>query len=576
MFDKLVKKGKKLLSSQQNSILSAASLIMLMVIASRVLGLVRQRVLANYFSVEELSLFFAAFRLPDTIFEVLVFGTFSSAFVPVFARLAKKDEKKAWGLASSVLNIGMIFFVLLALFFSFFADIFYSFATPGFSLDKRSQIVSLSRYLFFAQGFFVASYVLTGVLESLRRFLMPALAPVFYNLGIILGTIILSDRLHLMAPVFGVIFGASLHFLIQYPLARSLGFRFNLRIGDKEYLKKIRDLALPRFIEVSFLQVSKFAELFFSSLISSAAYAYYTFGNTLQLLPVTLFGTSISKAALPNLASISDDKDSFRRTLWKTFNEMVFLILPIVSILIVLRIPIVRLVYGTDIFDWEATVQTGMVLSAFALGVIFQAANSLLSRAFYALHNTKTPVSISIITIFFVVFLDFIFVYILKTPAWGLSAAFSLGSFFQSVFLIYFLEKKLGGNFLSTNIYLLFKKFLAAFGSSLVMFFMLKFFDRSVWVKKLSFLGKIDAVQKLSFEKFVLDTRYTINLLILTIFVAFIGIVVYIILSYIFGNKELNTFANLIKRILPIKRKLSKISQVGQETVNLPNNDGGI
>ncbi|QLG69830.1 MAG: Integral membrane protein MviN [Candidatus Woesebacteria bacterium] len=575
MIENLIKKGRQLLSSQQTSILSAATLIMLMVIASRFLGLVRQRVLANYFSVDELSLFFAAFRLPDTIFEVLVFGTFSSAFVPVFARTAKKDENLAWGLAASVLNIGVILFVLIAVIFNLFAEFFYSLATPGFSSLQQAQIVALSRYLFLAQGFFVASYVLTGVLESLKRFLIPALAPVFYNLGIIAGTILFSNRFHLMAPVLGVVLGASFHFLIQYPLARSLGFRFSLKITDKEGLKKIKDLAWPRLIEVSFLQISKFAELFFSSLISSAAYAYYTFGNTLQLLPVSLVGTSISKAALPNLADKADEREVFRLTLWKTFNEMVFLILPIASILIVLRIPIVRLVYGTDIFDWEATVQTGMVLSAFAFGVVFQAVNSLLARAFYAMHNTKTPVSISIATIFLVVFFDFVFIYILKLPAWGLAAAFSLGSFLQSVLLFYFLEKNLGGGFLSTNLYLLFKKFLAALGSSLVMFFTLKFFDRSVWIKKLSFLGKIEAIQKLSFEKFVLDTRYTFNLLILTITVSFLGILVYLILSYALGNKELLTFTNLIKRILPIRKKL-KISELGQETVNLPNNDGGV
>jgi len=575
MIENLVRKGKQLLSSQQTSILSAATLIMLMVIASRVLGLVRQRVLANYFSVEELSLFFAAFRLPDTIFEVLVFGTFASAFVPVFTRTAKKDENLAWGLAASVLNIGIILFILIAVVFNLFAKFFYSLATPGFSSLQQAQIVALSRYLFLAQGFFVASYVLTGVLESLKRFLIPALAPVFYNLGIIAGTILFSSRFHLIAPVLGVVLGASFHFLIQYPLARSLGFRFSLKITDKEGLKKIKDLAWPRLIEVSFLQISKFAELFFSSLISSAAYAYYTFGNTLQLLPVSLVGTSISKAALPNLADKADEREVFRLTLWKTFNEMVFLILPIAAILIVLRIPIVRLVYGTDIFDWEATVQTGMVLSAFAFGVVFQAVNSLLSRAFYAMHNTKTPVSISIATIFLVVFFDFVFIYILKLPAWGLAAAFSLGSFLQSVLLFYFLEKNLGGGFLSTNLYLLFKKFLAALGSSLVMFFTLKFFDRSVWIKKLSFLGKIEAIQKLSFEKFVLDTRYTFNLLILTITVSFLGILVYLILSYILGNKELLTFTNLIKRILPIRKKL-KISELGQETVNLPNNDGGV
>lgn len=246
-------------------------------------------------------------------------------------------------------------------------------------------------------------------------------------------------------------------------MARSLGFRFSLKITDKEGLKKIKDLAWPRLIEVSFLQISKFAELFFSSLISSAAYAYYTFGNTLQLLPVSLVGTSISKAALPNLADKADEREVFRLTLWKTFNEMVFLILPIASILIVLRIPIVRLVYGTDIFDWEATVQTGMVLSAFAFGVVFQAVNSLLARAFYAMHNTKTPVSISIATIFLVVFFDFVFIYILKLPAWVWQQLFLWVAFCNQFFFFIFWRRIWEEDFY-LPIFTFFLKVLGGFG----------------------------------------------------------------------------------------------------------------
>lgn len=572
MLSRLIKKGQKIFSSQQNSVLSAATLIMVMIVASRLLGLVRQRVLANYFSVEELSLFFAAFRLPDTIFEVLVFGTFSSAFIPVFSKVAKKNEKLAWNLASSVLNLGIIFFIFLALFFSFFADSLYFLITPGFSSDQHRQIVYLSRYLFLAQGFFVMSYVLTGVLESLKRFLIPALAPIFYNLGIILGVVVFFESFGLMAPAFGVVVGASLHFLVQYPLAHSLGFRFRLGISDKENIRKIKNLAWPKFLEVSFLQVSKFAELFFSSLVSPAAYAYYTFGNTLQLLPVSLIGTSISKAILPILAEKNEEKEAFGITLWKAFNEMVFLVLPIASILIVLRIPIVRLVYGTDIFDWEATVQTGMVLSTFALGVVFQATSSLLSRAFYALHNTKTPVSVSILSIFLTTVFDFIFIYIFHLPTWSLALAFSLGSFFQSSCLFFLLERMLGGGYLFVNLYLVFKKFLASVGASLVMYFTLKFFDRSVWVKNLSFLGKTEIAQRISFERFVLDTRYTFDLLILTIIVSSLGILTYLLLSYVLRNNEMSTFANLVKRILPLPKKVRLFKSLN-ETINLPNHN---
>ena len=378
----IINKGKKIFLSPQSSVLSAATIIMLMVVASRILGLVRQRVLAHFFTPNELSLFFAAFRLPDLVFEVLVFGTFSSAFIPVFAKALKRGNKDAWEIAGTVTNIGISIFLVFAGFVIVFANNFYGILAPGFSIEHREQIVSIARVLFAAQGFFVVSYVLTAVLESSRRFLVPALAPLLYNVGIIVGTILLAPRMGLMAPALGVVIGASSHFLIQLPLAIKLGFRFIPRIRITDEVKKIGKLALPRVIEVSFLQIARTAELFLASLISTASYTYFTFGNTLQLLPVGLFGTSIAKAALPTLARQADTPAAFRRTLFGALYQVSFLVFPIATVLIVLRIPIVRLVFGTDIFSWEATVQTSMVVSAFALGVFFQAASSLRREVF--------------------------------------------------------------------------------------------------------------------------------------------------------------------------------------------------
>src|SRR3989344_4807881 len=130
MFEKIINKGKKILSGPQDSVLSAATIIMLMVVASRILGLVRQRVLAHYFVPDELSLFFAAFRLPDLVFEVLVFGTFSSAFIPVFTRTLKEGEEKAWRTAGIVVNIGLLIFVILSTLLSFSAHSAYAIFAP--------------------------------------------------------------------------------------------------------------------------------------------------------------------------------------------------------------------------------------------------------------------------------------------------------------------------------------------------------------------------------------------------------------------------------------------------------------
>ena len=572
MVEKLISKSKRLFTSPQSSVLSAATIIMLMVVASRVLGLVRQRILAHFFVPGELSLFFAAFRLPDLVFEVLVFGTFSAAFIPVFTSALKKSDRQAWEIAGNVANISFLAFGLLALVGGFFADSIYGVFAPGFSPEERAQIVKVARILFAAQGFFVISYVLTGVLESLRRFLIPALAPLFYNLGIIFGTILLSPKLHLVGPAVGVFVGALAHFLIQLPLALKLGFRFVPSIRASEGVRKIGRLALPRVIELSFMQIGKTVELFLASIISTASYTYYTFGNSLQLVPVGLFGTSIAKAALPTLARQASSPEKFRKTLFSSLYQIVFLVLPIATILVVLRIPLVRLAFGTGIFDWESTVQTGFVVSAFAVGIVFQASAALLARAFYALQDTKTPVAVSISAIAITILADFIFIRGFSLPAWGLAAAFSLGSMFQASLLFYLLNRRIGGTRFIQLMKPLVKALVSALGSGMVMYFVLKFFDRSVWVKRLSFLGKIEATSILPFERFVLDTRYTINLLVLTFLVSFLGLAVYLGLAVILRTKEAWVFFGLVRRVL-VKRKVSPIPSKEQETVAPPPTD---
>ena len=541
-----MKSIKKLFASQQKTVLSAATIIMSMVVASRILGLVRQRVLASFFTPEELSLFFAAFRLPDLVFEVLVFGTFSAAFIPVFTGLIKKDKKEAWEVAATVVNIGVLVFLVLASFLIFFSSHLYGVLAPGFTNGQQVTIVTLTRILFAAQGFFVVSYVLTAVLESSKRFLVPAIAPLFYNLGIIFGTLFFAPKLHLMAPVIGVIVGAALHLLIQLPLSLKLGFRFRSKISLDENVRKIGRLALPRIIEVSIIQVMKTAELFLASLISTASYTYFTLGNTIQLLPVGLFGTSIAKASLPTLSGQADKPELFRKTLFDALYQMVFLILPVTAALIVLRIPIVRLIFGTDIFDWEATIQTGMVVSAFAIGVVFQASASLLSRAFYALHDTKTPVIISIISLVLNISLAFILVKIFKLPAWSLALSYSLGVFVQGTVLFVIINNRLKNGSIMKLLFPLIKSTFASIVSGGVMYFSLKFFDRWFWIKKTQ--------ATIPFEKFVLDTRYTGNLLVLTLLVILVGVLAYFLVSYLLKSEELANFVGLVKRLFASKK----------------------
>lgn len=551
----LLKKGKSVLLGPQDSILSAASIIMVMGVAAKFLGLLRQRILTSFFPTHELSLFFAAFRLPDSVFEVLTLGTLSSAFIPVFSRLLRDNEKKAWDTASRMINIGLLVFAGFAFLFGALAFPLYKILAPGFSYSETSQIAYLARVLFAAQGFFVVSYALTGILESSKRFLVPALAPLFYNLGIILGTVVLYSKFGLLAPALGAVFGAFIHFLVQLPLAYRMGLRFSPAVKPTREVKKIGKLAAPRMGELGFLQISKTTELYLASLISTSSYAFYTLAYSIQFIPISLFGVSLAKAALPTLSQKADDPKKFKATFLSTLNQMMFFLIPMATVFIVLRIPIVRLILGSNKFDWPDTVQTGLVLSAFALGIPFYGATMLLNRAFYAQHDTKTPVFVSLLSTGIIIVSSFLLILGFSLPTWGLAAAFSLGFVFQSTTLFLILSRKInGGVFFGLNP--IFKSLTASVASGISMYVILKFFDRSVWIKRLSFISSIELTQNLNFEKFVIDTRYSINLLILTVLTAVSGALVYLFVSWVLGSKELKTFWSVLKR-----RKKTKIPQ---------------
>lgn len=563
---RFITKGRNLVTGPQNSILGAAAIIMAMVMFSSVLGLVRQRLFLSFFSPEELSLFFASFRLPDLVFQLLAFGIFSSAFIPVFTKVHTKDKKVAFETAATVINIALLGFVAFSIFFSILANPIYSTFAPGYSDSEHLLIVSLARILLVAQGLFIISYIMTGILESLRRFFISALAPIFYNVGIIFTTIFFADSLHLYAPAVGAVIGALLHLAVQFPTAYRLGFRFTKSLSLTAEVKKIAKLAVPRVLELGFLQTSKLAELFFTSLISTAALTYYNLADAVRVMPITLFGVSLAKAALPTLSEVDENKKEFRSAFLKTLYQISFLVMPVAATLIVLRIPIVRLLFGTDRFDWEATVQTGLVLSAFAISIPFQSAAALLSRAFYARHNTKTPVKISILGVAITIVLSAIFTLFLHLPTWSLAVAYTVGIALQAVIMYYILSRELNGGTLFAVVPII-KSAFAATVSGVVMFVIIKFFDRAVWIKRLSFLTDIQALRGLDFESFVIDTRYTSNLIILTGITAVVGGLIYLGISFILGSEELKDFIYLAKK------RAFKVAKTEEEPITRTSGD---
>jgi len=549
----LFRKVRDFLFSRQVDILSAAVVLAVASLTSMVLGLVRDRVMTQFFGGNEIAVYFAAFRLPDTLFEILVIGSLSSAFIPTFiSYISHHKEKEAWRVTGIAINLALSAFIFLAGLVFIFAGRLSEIIAPGFSPEEIALMTQLTRILLLAQGFFVVSIFMTGVLRSFQRFLVPALAPIFYNLSIILAMVFFSSSLGIYAPVFGAVFGAAAHFLIQLPLAISLGFRPNLSFDfSHPGVRRIVRLAAPRVVELGFFQLLKFADLFFASLINTASYAYLTFATHLELVPVSLFGISLADAALPSLAYKAKDKGAFQQLFFATFRQIIFLVLPVAVIFIILRIPLVRLAFGAAKFDWDSTVLTAYTLSLFAIGIIGQALAFYFVRAFYALQDTKTPVIVGVVDILFDIALSAYFIIILKFPIWGLGLSSAIASLLQAAVLAIILIRRRGLPFLNFLVPSL-KIVFASLASGSVMYFIMKILDRSAWDRRLSFLGNFVLPEE--YSKFVLDTRYTKNLIFLTALVMVIGALVYLAACRLLRVQEVDILSKVWRRLPKLGR----------------------
>ncbi|MBU3957113.1 murein biosynthesis integral membrane protein MurJ [Patescibacteria group bacterium] len=545
-----LRNGRLIFSRKQANILSAATVIMVAVAMSRLLGLFRDRLLAGtFFGGQEwqLDVYFAAFRIPDMIFQLLVLGALSAAFIPVFSRYLEKKEGEAYYLSSSVINFLLIFFILLSTLVFIFAEPLVRIIAPAFDPVEMSLMVNLTRIMLLAQLFFCFSNFLTGVIQSHQRFLVPALSPVAYNLGIIFGIVVLSRWLGIYGPTVGVVIGAFLHLIIQLPLALKLGFRYSF-VFDWRHpgVRQVARLMLPRTLALAVNQIELTVAVFLATSLAAGSLSIFYFAQHLMNFPIGLFGSTIGQAALPTLSRESREEsfDKFKKTFLSSFNQILYLALPASAILLVLRIPAVRIVFGAASFPWRATLLTSRVLAIFSISIFAQAIVQLLVRGFYALHDTKTPFWIGALAVLTNVSLSFIFIFKLDLGILGLAWATTLASFLQTGLLLIFLNRAIGG------------------------FDKKEFFIPPIKMGVATILTAVALWVPMRFlDKFILDTTRTINLVILTIIATLSGMMVYFLLSYVLKIAELKSFVSLVKRL----GRWQEVLKSSEELITAPN-----
>lgn len=437
-------------SRPASSVVSAAFVITLAGLASRVLGLLRDRFLASSFGAgDALDVYYAAFRIPDLIYNLLILGALSAAFIPVFTGLInkKKEEgnEEAWKLANGILNLAIIFIIGISLLMAIFAPYLMKILTPGFSPEKMETAVLFTRIMFLSPLFLGISGIFGGILTSFKRFLIYSIAPIMYNIGIIIGILFLVKPFGLAGLAWGVVLGALLHMLIQYPAAKHLGFKHSwafLAPLQNIEVRKVFRLMIPRVLGIAVNQINLLVITGFASTLAAGSLAIFNFAQNLQSVPLGVFGVSFSIAAFPALSVFAARKENgnFIKSFSETFRQILFFVIPLSVFILVLRAQLVRVILGAGKFDWEDTVLTLQCLGIFSLSLFAQSAVPLLARSFYALQDTKTPFYIALATE--VVSIISVLLLIGNLGVIALAIAFSIASVIQMLLLLFVLRTR--------------------------------------------------------------------------------------------------------------------------------------
>ena len=560
-----------MLTKEQNEILSAAAMLMVLLFTTKIVGMVfLSMVAAKFGATSDTDLFYLASVIPETITNVILLGAISGSIIPVLVKIREKEGSVKFAESfSSIMNLGMLIFVILSVVVMIFAKSTIPLAMEilrsvnQLTPEEIEKVVSMMRILLIPQVVLGASAFISSGLNIHHRFIVPQLAPLFYNFGRIAGLILLVPFLDdpIWALVWGTLIGSVLHLSIQIPLWRKLkiGYKvFYLKYRDKNFIEAMK-LGVPRVVGLSVEEVARITDSLISFSLTTGSLTAYQFAVRLTSIPLNLFGTSYAIASFPSLSKLwaNGSKDEFEILVRKIINQVLFLALPVSVLFIVLRVPIVRLVYGIlgGNFTWENTLQVSWVLMFFAFGISLETLRTTLFRIYFAVHDSIIP----LISSFFVL-------------VFGVISGILLTNYFSHFYVFsitditfnpsYFLAKSdgpvgVGGLALSSSLvfsaeffFLLFvlrlKKVIKNL-RGLLMEMALKLFA--------AIMMGISAYSMAKLWEGILRTERTLQLILLTFITATIAFFVYLIVCKIIKIEEVNVFNRFIVRSL---RKLKK------------------
>ena len=437
--------------SEQAKVTRAAGIISAATFTSRILGFIRDMVVAKVFGAAAVAdAFFVAFRISNLLRELFAEGSMSAAFIPVFTEyLHLRSKEEAQELARTLFYLLMFILSGVVMLGVSFSPIIVRLIAPGFTGDpeKLRTAVYLTRIMFPFMLFIGLAAVTMGVLNSIGSFTAPALSPVMLNLSMIGFALFVSPYMEkpITGLALGVVFGGLLQLLIQIPPMKKKGFglKFMLKPAH-EGVRKVGRLAAPVIGSQAVVQINVFVSSILASYLSVGSISYLYYATRLYQFPHGIFGIAVATAILPSMSrqAAAGDYDSLKDTLSFGIRYILFINIPAMAGLIVLRVPITSLLFQRGAFGYAATLGTAYALLFYALGLWAYSGVRIVNSAFYSMQNTRIPV----IGAFVTVTANVAFSLILMGPLGhgGLALAAALAASLNMAMLVFIFRKKMG------------------------------------------------------------------------------------------------------------------------------------
>lgn len=558
----MVKRILGMVNKEVLSIHSAAYFLAFFTFLSQILGLLRDRMLANIFGASHnLDIYYASFKIPDFIFVAI--GSFISVsiIIPFIQEKINEGHVKAREFIDNIFSIFFVVIIFVSVLFFFLMPILVKVFFGSLDIFSQNQIVVLSRVLLLSPIFLGISNLLSSITQVNRRFILYAFCPIIYNLSILIGLILFEPIWGINGIVFGAVLGSVLHGLIQVPFIKKIDLlpRFTLGISFKK-IREILIIALPRTFTMMVGSFSVIILVALASKMSMGSIAVFNLAFNLQSVPMTIIGISYSMAVFPLLSKlfIDHDKKKFLDTVISTLRHVIFLSLPIVALFIVLRAQIVRVVLGSGNFSWDDTRLTAACLALFSASAAAQSMVMIFVRSYYASGNTKKPLFVNTLSSVVIMLSPVLFNYLFWVfPNWldffaylfkvkgivgnevlSLPLGYTIGSIVNVLLFIIIFNRDYKGFWQGIRLTLI-HSLIASFIVGLVTYASLNIFDD------------------------FFDINHLSGIFLQGLFSGVVGIIVVVQVLKLIGNKEIFEIGRILQR------KINKDNLVLQEDQNI-------